>query len=183
MRLDPAAHVVASYNRALVYMYMGNFEESNKQLDHAGDPDNPLVKTFRALALYYTGQTDAAAEMMQKNVADHPNLHGVRPFMAMFLSAQGKHEDALAQLNGSVIRNAEVDADIAYSVASVYALEGMRLEALDWLQRTIALGNENLLCFESDPNWSSLRNDEEFQKLMAKVRAAHAAQSGKPAAG
>ena len=46
--------------------------------------------------------------------------------MAMFLSAQGKHEEARAQLTSSVIRNAEVDPDIAYSVASVYALEGMR---------------------------------------------------------
>src|ERR1700704_2507591 len=115
MRLDPAAHVVASYNRALVYMYMGNFEEVAKQLDQAGDPDNPLVKTFRALALYYTGHTDEAAQMMQQNVDEHPNMHGIRPFMAMFLSAQGKHDQALAQLNSGVIRNAEVDPDIAYS--------------------------------------------------------------------
>ena len=107
-------------------------------------------------------------------------MHGIRPFMAMFLSAQGKHEEALAQLNSSVIRNAEVDADIAYSVASVYALEGMRTEAFEWLARSIALGNENQLCFESDPNWSALRNDEQFQKLMAQVRAAHAAQAAKP---
>jgi len=176
MRLDPAAHVVASYNRALVYMYMGNFEETNRQLDQAGDPDNPLVRTLRAVTLYYTGQTDAATELMKQVVADHPNMHGIRPFMAMFLSAQGKHEEALAQLNSSVIRNAEVDADIAYSVASVYALEGMRAEALEWLARSIALGNENQLCFESDPNWTSLRSDEEFQSLMAKVRAAHAAR-------
>ncbi len=28
VRLDPAAHVVASYSRALVYMYMGQFDES-----------------------------------------------------------------------------------------------------------------------------------------------------------
>jgi len=177
MRLDPAAHVVASYNRALVYMYMGNFEETNRQLDQAGDPDNPLVRTLRAVTLYYTGQTDAAAELMKQVVADHPNMHGIRPFMAMFLSAQGKHEEALAQLNSSVIRNAEVDADIAYSVASVYALEGMRAEALEWLARSIALGNENQLCFESDPNWSSLRSDEQFQSLMTKVKAAHAAQT------
>jgi serine/threonine-protein kinase len=176
MRLDPAAHVVASYNRALVYMYMGNFEEVAKQLDQAGDPDNPLVKTFRALSLYYTGQTDAAVELMQGNVAEHPNMHGIRPFMAMFLSAQGKHEEALAQLNSSVIRNAEVDPDIAYSVASVYALEGMRTEAFEWLGRAIALGNENQLCFENDPNWASLRSDEQFQELMAKVSASHAAQ-------
>lgn len=181
MRLDPAAHVVASYNRALVYMYMGNFEETNKQLDHAGDPENPLVQTFRALTLYYTGKTDEAASRMQQVVAKHPRLHGIRPFMAMFLSAQGKHEEALAQLNSSVIRTAEVDPDIAYSVASVYAVEGMRTEAFEWLTRSIALGNENYLCFESDPNWSALRNEERFQELMKQVRAAHASH-GRPAA-
>src|SRR6267142_4803922 len=109
MRLDPAAHVVASYSRALVYMYMGNFEETSKQLDQAGDPDNPLVKTFRALSLYYTGHTDGAAELMQQVVASHPSMHGIRPFMAMFLSAQGKHQEARAQLNSAGIRNAEVD--------------------------------------------------------------------------
>ena len=174
MRLDPAAHVVASYNRALVYMYMGNFEEVSRQLDLAGDPDNPLVKTFRALSLYYTGHTDAAAELMKGNVAEHPKMHGIRPFMAMFLSAQGKRDEALAQLNSDVIRNAEVDPDIAYSVASVYAVEGMRAEALQWLERAIALGNENQLCFENDPNWAALRNDEQFQSLMARVRASHA---------
>ncbi len=176
MRLDPAAHVVASYNRALVYMYMGNFEETEQQLQHAGDTDNPLVKTLRALTLYYTGQTDAAAESMQKVVERHPNLHGVRPFMAMFLSAQGKHEEALAQLTPDVIRNAEVDPDIAYSVASVYALEGMRDDAFKWLGRSISLGNANQPCFESDPNWSGLRSDPQFQDLMAKVRAEHAQQ-------
>ncbi len=181
MRLDPAAHVVASYNRALVYMYMGNFEETNRQLDHAGDPDNPLVQTFRALALYYTGHTDEAATRMQEVVATHPRMHGVRPFMAMFLSAQGKHEEALAQLSISVIRNAEVDPDIAYSVASVYALEGMSEEAFEWLRRSIALGNENVPCFESDPNWSGLREDERFKELIANVRAAHASHGFKAA--
>ena len=179
MRLDPAAHVVASYNRALVYMYMGNFEEVSRQLDHAGDPDNPLVITFRSLSLYYTGQTDAAANLMQQALASHPNMHGIRPFMAMFLSAQGKHEEALAQLTPSVMRNAEVDADIAYSVASVYALEGMREEAFQWLARAIALGNANLLCFENDPNWATLRDDDRFRELMTQVRASHAAAAAK----
>ena len=173
MRLDPAAHVVASFNRALVYMYMGKFDDMSRELDHAGDPDNPLVQTFRALSLYYTGQTDAAAEMMQKVVDSHQNMHGIRPFLAMFLSAQGKHTEALAQLTNAVMRNAEVDPDIAYSVASVYALEGMRDKAFEWLERAIALGNGNQPCFINDPNWLSLRSDPQFDILMARVRAEH----------
>jgi len=169
-RLDPAAHVVASYNRALVHMYMGHFDEAFRQLDNAGETENPLVKTFRALALYYTGQTDDAAELMEQVLQRNPNMHGVRPFMSMFLSAQGKHDAALAQLNENVKRNGEVDADIAYSIGSVYALEGIRTEAFAWLERSIALGNENRPLFDNDPNWNSLRAEPEFAELMTRVR-------------
>jgi eukaryotic-like serine/threonine-protein kinase len=169
VRLDPAAHVVASYNRALIYMYMGQFENAKRELENAGEPDNPLVRTFRALSVYYSGQTDEAADQMRQVVSRHPNMHGIRPFLGMFLSAQGKHEEARAQLTDAVKRNAEVDPDIAYSVASVYALEEARDEAFEWLARSIGLGNENRPCFENDPNWAALRDDARFTELMSKL--------------
>jgi serine/threonine protein kinase/tetratricopeptide (TPR) repeat protein len=172
VRLDPAAHVVASYSRALIYMYLGQFDKVTRELDNAGEPDNPLVRTFRALSLYYTGQTDAAAALMAEVVERHPHMHGIRPFLAIFLSAQGKHEEARAQLTEAVKKNAEVDPDIAYSVASVYALQDARDEAFEWLARSIALGNENRPCFESDPNWAALRDDARFAELMSKVKGA-----------
>jgi serine/threonine protein kinase/tetratricopeptide (TPR) repeat protein len=179
VRLDPAAHVVASYNRALVHMYMGHFDEVFRQLDNAGEPENPLVRTFRALALYYTGQTDAAVDLMQLVLNKHPNMYGVKPFMAMFLSAQGKHDEALAQLTENVKRNGEVDADISYSIASVYALEGLRNEAFAWLERAIALGNENRPCFENDPNWATLRAEPQFAELMNRIP--HRSPQSRPA--
>jgi len=177
-RLDPAAHVVASYMRALVYMNMGRFDDAFKQLDNAEEPDNPLVRTFRALGMFYTGQTDEAVELMRDVVTKHPNMHGIRPFMAMFLSAQGKHDEALAQLNENVKRNGEVDADIAYSIGSVYSLVGVASEAFEWLERSIALGNENLPCFESDPNCNNLRGDPRFLELLNKVGGLKAAAAG-----
>lgn len=170
VRLDPAAHVVASYSRALVHMYMGHFDETFKQLDNSGDPDNPLVRTFRALALYYTGQTDQAAEIMRDVIAKNPNMHGVRPFMGMFLSAQGKHDEALAQLTPDVKRNGEVDPDISYSIGAVYALEGLKADAFEWLERSIKLGNANRPCLENDPNWAGLRDDPRFAELMTTLR-------------
>ncbi len=170
VRLDPAAHVVASYSRALVYMYMGIFDEAFRQLDNAEEPDNPLVRTMRALGLYYTGKTDDAVTLMSDVVRKHPNMHGIRPFLAMFLSAQGKHDEAISHLTDDVKRNGEVDADIAYSIGSVYALEGVASEAFAWLERSIRLGNENRPCFDNDPNWSNLRSDPRFAELMRKVR-------------
>jgi serine/threonine-protein kinase len=169
VRLDPAAHVVASYSRALVYMYLGQFDEVFRQLDNAGEPDNALVQTFRAVALYYTGRTDEAAELMQGVVEKHPNMHGIRPNLAMFLSAQGKHDEALAQLTSDVKRNGEVDADISYSIASVYALEGLHADAFEWLERSVGLGNANRPCFENDPNLVSIRDDPRFAELMKRL--------------
>jgi serine/threonine-protein kinase len=49
VRLDPAAHVVASYNRALVHMYMGHFEETLRELDNAGEPDTSAAVSRSAL--------------------------------------------------------------------------------------------------------------------------------------
>ena len=140
-----------------------------RQLDTAGEPDNALVRTFRALALYYTGQTDAASEMMNDVVEKHPKMHGIRPFMAMFLGAQGKHDEALAQITREVKRNGEVDADIGYSIGSVYALEGLQGDAFEWLERSISLGNANRPCFENDPNLASFREDPRFQELMKNI--------------
>jgi hypothetical protein len=76
----------------------------------------------------------------------------------------------LAQLTENVKRNGEVDADISYSIASVYALEGMNQKAFEWLERSISLGNANRPCFESDPNWTALRSDPRFTELMQNLR-------------
>ncbi|HVF49101.1 MAG TPA: protein kinase [Pyrinomonadaceae bacterium] len=171
VRLDPAAHVVVSYNRALIHIFKGHPEEALKELDAASavEPENPLVKTFRALALYYLGDPAQAAALIRRVLEQHPNMHGVRPFHAMFLSALGQHDAARAELTDDVKRNASVDADIAYGLASVYALEGERDEAFQWLERSIALGNENRPCFEHDPNLRALRDDPRFRQLMQKI--------------
>jgi serine/threonine-protein kinase len=99
----------------------------------------------------------------------NPNLNGVRPFLAMCLSRQGKHDEARAELNDAVMRNASVDPDIAYAVASVYALEGDNDRAFEWLGKSVALGNENKTCFEGDPNLKPLRDDPRFAELMKRI--------------
>src|SRR6266571_5215367 len=145
VHLDPAAHVVVSYNRALILIFKGQPQEAMRELDQATaiEPNNPLLKTFRALTLYYREEIDAAADLLRDVLAQNPNLHGVRPCLALCLSKQGQREAALAELNEDVKRTASVDADIAYAVASAYALADERDEAFEWLQRSVALGNEN----------------------------------------
>ncbi len=171
VRLDPAAFVVVSYNRALIFLYQGKNEDAMQELDRAAtiEPNNPLLRTFRALTLYYLGEFEAAGKLLREVIAEHPNLHGVRPVLAMCLSAGGRHKEALAELTEAVKRNAAVDPDIAYAVASVYALEAELGEAFEWLGRAVALGNENKPFFERDPNLANLRSDPRFGELLARI--------------
>jgi serine/threonine-protein kinase len=59
---------------------------------------------------------------------------------------------------------------VAYWLASAYAVEGERDEALDWLARAIALGNENRTWFESDPNWAAFHDDVRFRQLTGQLK-------------
>src|SRR5438067_1414727 len=170
-RLNPAERVVASYNRARIFVYQRRFDDALLELDQgaAMEPDHPLIKTFRGRVLFYRGETEAATKLLEEVLEKNPRLDGVRPIYATCLSAQGRHEEARAQLTEQVKDVAAADHDISYWLASVYALDGERDLAFEWLERSIALGNENKQWFESDTNWENLRDDARFQKLMRKI--------------
>ncbi len=176
-KLDPAATVVASYNRARIFGYQGRYDEAEKELDigSAMEPDHPLIKTFRARILYYQGDAEKAATLLREVLEHNPSLDGVRPIYAMCLIKLGQLDEARAQLSDRVLEIADADHDIAYWTASAFALEGERDLAFKWLERAIDLGNENRTWFESDSNWDQLRGDERFQELMRKIGASRSA--------
>jgi serine/threonine-protein kinase len=85
------------------------------------------------------------------------------------LSALGWHDEAREQITDEVIKTADTDHDVAYWLASAYAMEGERDAALKWLRRAIDLGNQNKPWFETDKNWDSLRNDPEYQQIVNSI--------------
>jgi serine/threonine-protein kinase len=171
VRLNPAERVVVSYNRARLMTYQARYDEALAELDRgaAVEPDHSLIKTFRARALYYQGEPVKAAEILEQVLEQHPQLDGIRPIYATFLSTLGFNEEARAQFTDEVKATANTDHDVAYWLASAYALEGERAEALQWLRRAIELGNENKPWFQRDKNWDSLRNDPEFQAIVGSL--------------
>ena len=172
VHLDPAAFVVVSYNRALIFMYQGKYDDAMREMDRAAsvEPNNPLLRSIRALVMFYRGEVAAAANVLREVLEQNPNLHGVRPAYAMCLSSLGQHDAALAELNDVVKRTASVDPDIAYAVTSVYGLEGKLDEAFEWLNRSIALGNENTAWFARDPTLVSLRSDARFAEIIGRIK-------------
>jgi serine/threonine protein kinase/Flp pilus assembly protein TadD len=173
VRLNPNERVVASYNRARIFMYQGRYEEALEEINQGAqlEPDHPMIQTFRGRVLFYRGEVDAATRILEQVLERRPKMDGIRPILATCLSAQGKHELANKQLTERVKVAAAADHDIAYWLASAYLLQGRQVLALTWLQKAIDLGNENYLWFESDPNWADLHADPRFKEKMKKVRA------------
>ena len=171
VRLNPAEQVVASYNRARIYMYRQEYEQALAELDKGAElePEHPLISAFRARVLYYRGEVDAAERILQQVLQQHP-IDGLRPLLAICLSAQGKHTEANEQLTKKVRQVAGADHDISNWLAAAYLLQGRQVEALNWLETAIRLGNENVEWFESDPNWADLRDDPRFLKLMEGIK-------------
>jgi serine/threonine protein kinase/tetratricopeptide (TPR) repeat protein len=172
-RLNPNERVVTSYNRARIFMYQQRYEEALQELDQGAEiePDHPMIQTFRARVLFYRGEVDAATRILESVLTRHPRMEGIRPMLAICLSAQGKHELADQQLTSRVKAAAAEDHDIAYWLASAYLLQGRQVKALEWLEKAIRLGNENYKWFESDPNWVDLHEDPRFKELMNQIKA------------
>jgi serine/threonine protein kinase/tetratricopeptide (TPR) repeat protein len=173
-RLDPAARVVASYNRARVFMYQHRLDDALLELEQGArvEPNHPLLKTFQAVVLGRRGNVDEAARVLRGVLEEHPQMDGIRPLLAQQLIKLGDTQGAREQLTERVRDAAEADHDIAYWLATTHAMLGDRDDALHWLERAIELGNENRTWFESDPKWESLRDDARFRELMSRLEAA-----------
>ncbi|MFN2514479.1 MAG: hypothetical protein ABR568_24090, partial [Pyrinomonadaceae bacterium] len=112
----------------------------------------------------------AATRILEQVLEQHPQMDGIRPILAICLSAQGKHREADEQLTEKVRGVAANDHDIAYWLATAYLLQGRQVEAFRWLETAIDLGNENYPWFESDLNWSGFNDDPRFLALMQRIK-------------
>lgn len=171
VRLDPAARVVASYNRARVYLYRGNYERALKELDKGAkaEPNHPLIRIFRSSVLLYSGRETEAIEMMEKVLKQNTKMDGIRPLYAMYLAYTGNKEAARAQLTDQAKNLARADHDMAYWMTSANSQLGDLDEAFYWMERAIKLGNENKPWYQTDKMLAPLRKDDRFDELLAKI--------------
>lgn len=172
VRLDPAARVVAGYNKARVLMNMGKHEQAIAELDSSSkaEPNHPLVKFFRSRVLFFQGKTQEAIDLVEDILEHNPRMDGIRPVLSMYFAQVGRMDEARAQLTERAEKAADADHDSAAWMSSAYALLGEKDKALDWLEHAIKLGNENRPWFETDFTFESLRSEPRFIELMESIQ-------------
>lgn len=172
LKINPTDVVFASYNRARIYMYQREFEKAEAQIaaGSAFEANHPSLRAFGAMLDYYQGEIEKATLIMEDVLARRPDLHSYNLFLAYCYLARGERERALDLIDERVLSSARADQDIAYWLASVYALDNQADEAIEWLERAVSMGNENYPWISTDPNWGSMRDDPRYRQIVETLR-------------
>ncbi|MGD9628793.1 MAG: protein kinase [Pyrinomonadaceae bacterium] len=172
-RLDPAARAVSAYNSARLFIYQQHYDRAIEYIERGekAEPNHPMLKIFRSAVYYYRGDKEMAIELMQKVLEEHTSMDGIKPLYAVYLAGAGREKEAREQLSDEALSISRADHDMAYWVASTFALLGDTDLAFKWLGRAIKLGNENKPHFMKDRSLDSLRDDPRFDELINKIGA------------
>ncbi len=168
LEINPRDVVIAAYNRARIFSYQQRYEEALAALGEGSklEPEHPLIISFTAVVLFNQGRATDSLAIAQEALRQHPHFDALRVLIARCLSALGQHEDAQAMITPQVKETAAADYDIAFWLASFYAMEGLNDEAIEWLRHAVKLGNENYPYFARNAKLNNLRDDPRFLDLM-----------------
>jgi serine/threonine protein kinase len=172
LKISPTDIVFASYNRARMRIYEKDYDEAEAELarGRAFEPHHPWLRAYQAIIDYYRGDVDKAIKAIEDILAKTPDLHSYKIFLAQCYLAKGERSRALDLIDDRVIETARADQDIAYWLATMYALDNQADQAIWWLERSIAMGNENYPWISTSPNWEAVRDDPRFKAILADLR-------------
>jgi len=172
LKLNPANAAILYNHRARVYHYENQIELAGDELAKglALEPRHPLLQTSSGYQQMRMGNLDAAIEILEGVVHDDESLRIAVPTLALCYVQAGDRARAAALLKDDTLAAAEADSEMAYRLATYFAVEGDSSEALHWLRRAIYLGNENYPWFQKNPAWKNLHTNADFDRILEDLK-------------
>ena len=172
LKLNPANAAILYNHRARVYHYQNQIELAGDELEKglALEPRHPLLRTSAGYQQMRLGNLAAAIEILEGVVRHDDSLRIAVPTLALCYVQAGERERAAALLKDDTLAAAEADSEMAYRLATYFAVEGDSSEALHWLRRAIYLGNENYPWFQKNPAWNNLRTNADFERILEDLK-------------
>jgi len=172
LKLNPANAAILYNHRARVYHYENQIELAGDELAKglALEPRHPLLRTSSGYQQMRMGNLGAAIEILEGVIRDDELLRIAVPTLALCYVQAGERAQAAALLKDDTLAAAEADSEMAYRLATYFAVEGDSSEALHWLRRAIYLGNENYPWFSKNPAWNNLRTNADFERILEDLK-------------
>jgi serine/threonine-protein kinase len=172
LKLNPANAAILYNHRARVYHYQNQNELAGDELEKglALEPRHPLLRTSMGYQQMRMGHLDAAIGTLEGVIRDDDSLRIAVPTLALCYVQAGERARAADLLRDDTLTAAEADNEMAYRLATYFAVEGDSSEALHWLRRAIYLGNENYPWFQKNPAWNNLRTNTDFERILEDLK-------------
>jgi eukaryotic-like serine/threonine-protein kinase len=172
LKISPTDVVFASYNRARIYGYMQEWAKAKNEIamGRAFEPNHPNLKTYSGVMAFNEGDIEKAIKLLEGVIAKNPELYAHRLYLAHCYIVNGEPEKAHQLVDEKVIETARADQDVAYRLASYYALDGQTNQAIEWLENAVSMGNENYPWFAVDPRWEALRDNPQYQAILQPLK-------------
>jgi TolB-like protein len=183
---------------ARIIVYLGRFDEAERQARHAVelDPLSTVTQGNLARVLFYAGKLDEAEAFARKAAELQPTGASNHRWQVLIAAQRGDGETALreAQLESdegyrrfelAVAQHVVGDrqaadaalADLlakaregfAYQIAEVYAVRGEKEKAFEWLQISFDDRDAGMLSLLVDPLLRVLRDDPRYKSFLAKL--------------
>jgi len=171
LKLNPSNAVILYNHRARVYHYQNQIELADDELEKglALEPRHPLLRTSLGYQQMRRGNLQAAIEILESVNLDSNSVRIAVPTLALCYVLAGERERAAALIKDETLTAAEADSEMAYRLATYFAVEGDSSEALHWLRRAIYLGNENFERILDDLKKGYRRNLRTWKRLLDEV--------------
>lgn len=174
----------------------GKFEEAEREILRVQeiDPLSAGVRLHLTELYYYWRKSDKSIEQAELMLTAQPENLGVYAFLARAHNQKGDFEKAFAALekltpgdgtrvsvlasNGRREEALKITETIAasdegdkspYWVACLYAVIGEREKAFEWLEKSYAMRQADLVSMKIDPALDSLRDDLRYRNLLKRV--------------
>ncbi len=172
LKLNPANAAILYNHRARVFHYQNHLELAGDELEKglALEPRHPLLRTSSGYQQMRLGNLGEAIEILEGVIRDDQFLRIAVPTLALCYVQAGERPQAAALLKDDTLDAAEADSEMAYRLATYFAVEGDSTEALHWLRRAIYLGNENYPWFQKNPAWNNLRTNSDFERILEDLK-------------
>ena len=172
LRLNPSNAALIYNNRARVYQYQNQLELAADELEKGLtlEPKQPLLRISLGYQQMREGDLGKAIETLEAVTREAQSLRIVYPTIALCYVQLGDQEKAASFIVDETLSAAEADSEMAYRLATYFALEGDESEALHWLRRAIYLGNENYPWFSINPAWRKLGGNADFERILEDLK-------------
>jgi serine/threonine protein kinase/tetratricopeptide (TPR) repeat protein len=172
LQLSPSDAAIIYNHRARVFQYQNQLELAGDEIYKglALEPKQPLLRISRGYQLMREGKLPEAITVLEEVVAEDDTLRIVNPTIAVCYGLLGDREKAATFIVDETLAAAEADSEMAYRLATYFAVDGDASEALHWLRRAVYLGNENYPWFSKNPAWERLRGDGDFELVLTDLR-------------